>query len=125
MPATRRLSASPWPHGDGETSANAGPAVIGYHIDMIELRMQEGAVILPVKVVPGASRTRFMGEWQGRAKFAVAAAAEKGKANEALTGYLAELVGVRPRDVSIEKGTTTVSEARVRDSLKAPRSDRT
>lgn len=98
---------------------------------MIDLRMQDGAVILPVKVVPGASRTRFLGEWQGRAKFAVAVAAEKGKANEALVGYLADLFGVRPREVRVECGATTpiktiriagVTEARVRDSLKRPRS---
>ncbi len=103
----------------------------GYHIDMIELRMQDGAVILPVKVVPGASRTRFMGEWQGRAKIAVAAAPEKGKANEALVEFLAEWMGVRPRDVSVTSGETNpvktiriegASEAHVRARLTPDRS---
>lgn len=71
---------------------------------MLDLRLEGDAVLLPVKVVPGASRTRFLGEWEGRARIAVAAAAEKGKANAALTAYLAKLLGVRKRDVTVVAG---------------------
>jgi len=71
---------------------------------VLELKLEGEAVLLPVKVVPGASRTRLLGEWEGRARIAVAAAAEKGKANAALIAYLAKLLGVRKRDVTVVAG---------------------
>jgi len=74
---------------------------------MIELSTQAGAVLIPVKVVPGASQTRIMGELDGRLKVAVAAAPEKGKANEALTAFLAKRLGIRRRDVTIVSGHTS------------------
>jgi uncharacterized protein (TIGR00251 family) len=74
---------------------------------MLELSESGGAVLLPVKVVPGASRTKYMGEWQGRARFSVAAPPEKGKANEALVKALAKLLGVDRRRVSVVVGTTS------------------
>jgi len=64
-------------------------------------------VLLPVKVVPGASRTRFMGEWEGRAKIAVAAPAEGGKANKALIAFLAKRLGVRKNTIALKSGTTS------------------
>ena len=63
--------------------------------------------MLPVKVVPGASRTRCLGEWEGRARIAVAAAPEKGKANAALAAFLAKLLSVRRRDVVVVAGHTS------------------
>ena len=72
---------------------------------MLIIRSEGNAVLLPVKVVPGASRTRFLGEWDGRAKVAVAAPAEKGKANEALRTFLAKLLGVHKGDVAIVAGS--------------------
>lgn len=74
---------------------------------MVEIHVKDGAVLLPVKVVPGASRTRLMGVWQGRVKIAVAAAPEKGKANDALAAFLAKELGVRVRDVSVSAGATS------------------
>ncbi len=74
---------------------------------MLELTTEQNAVLLPVKVIPGASRTRLMGVLDGRAKIGVAAAAEKGKANEALTGFLAKLLGVRRRHVAVVSGRTS------------------
>ncbi len=73
---------------------------------MLNIRSEGNAVLLPVKVVPGASRARFLGEWDGRVKLAVAAPAEKGKANEALRTFLAKLLGVRKSDVTIVSGAT-------------------
>lgn len=64
-------------------------------------------MLLPVKVVPGASRTKYMGEWQGRARFAVAAPPEKGKANEALVKALAKLLCLDRRRVSVVVGATS------------------
>ncbi len=74
---------------------------------MLQLTLEGEGVLLPVKVVPGASRTRFLGEWEGRARIAVAAAPEKGKANAALVAFLAKLFSVRKRDVSVVTGQTS------------------
>jgi len=48
-----------------------------------------------------------MGEWEGRARIAVAAAPEKGKANAALAAFLAKLLSVRRRDVVVVAGHTS------------------
>ena len=74
---------------------------------MIRLTTDANAVLLPVKVVPGASRTRYLGEWQERARIAVAAPPEKGKANAALTDFLTDLLGVSKRAVSVVAGAGT------------------
>ncbi|MFH0983658.1 MAG: DUF167 domain-containing protein [Planctomycetota bacterium] len=74
---------------------------------MIRWVAQGDTVWVPVKVVPGASRTRIMGELDGRLKVAVAAAPEKGRANAALTAFLAKRLGIRPRAVTVVRGHTT------------------
>ncbi len=74
---------------------------------MIELTVQGDAILLPVKVVPGASRTRLLGELDGRLKVAVAAAPEKGRANDALTAFLARQLGIRPRAVTVVGGRSS------------------
>lgn len=74
---------------------------------MIEIRQDGDAVLLPVKVVPGASRTRCLGELGGRLKVAVASPPEGGQANKALVVYLADRLGVRKRAVTVETGLTS------------------
>lgn len=74
---------------------------------MVEITVQDGAVLLPVKVVPGASRTRLMGEHDDRLKIAVAAAPEKGRANDALIEFLAKMLDVRKKDISVVSGPTS------------------
>ena len=71
---------------------------------MLNITTENEAVRLPVKVVPGASRTRYLGEWDGRARIAVAAPPEKGKANQAVVKLLAELLGVDRRDIEVVAG---------------------
>jgi len=44
-----------------------------YSIDMLNLTTEKNAVLLSVKVIPGASRTRFLGELDGRARISLAA----------------------------------------------------
>ncbi len=67
-----------------------------------------------MKVVPGASRTRYQGEWDGMARIAVAAPPEKGKANTALTEFLAKLLGVRKTEVQVIRGqTATIKTIRI------------
>lgn len=64
----------------------------------------DGGAILLVKVVPGASRTAYVGQWNGRAKIAVAAPPEKGRANEALVKYLVDLLAVKRSSVVVSSG---------------------
>ena len=75
-----------------------------YNIGMLDLAAQEDAVILPVKVVPGASQTRYCGPWKGRARIAVTAPPEKGQANKAVKEFLAGMLRLRRSDVSIIAG---------------------
>jgi uncharacterized protein (TIGR00251 family) len=74
---------------------------------MLDIRADGKDVLLAVKVVPGASRTRVAGVLGDRLKVAVAAAPEKGKANAALTAYLAKTCGLNKRDVLVESGETS------------------
>jgi len=62
--------------------------------------------LLPVKVIPNASRSRLMGEWDGRLKIAVAAPPEKGRANDAVCAFLAKTLAVRKQTVSVAQGHT-------------------
>jgi uncharacterized protein (TIGR00251 family) len=71
---------------------------------MLRIETEDNAVILPVKIVPGASRTRYLGEWEGCARFAVASPPEKGRANRELVSFLAELLGVRRQVVEVITG---------------------
>jgi uncharacterized protein (TIGR00251 family) len=71
---------------------------------MIDIRQDGDAVLLPVKVVPGASRTRLLGELGGRLKVAVASPPEGGQANKALVAFLADRLGIRKGDLTVETG---------------------
>jgi uncharacterized protein YggU (UPF0235/DUF167 family) len=67
-------------------------------------------VRLHVRVRPGARRTGFVG-WYGEIpKLAVAAPAVDGAANEAVVVALAELLGLRPRQVHLVGGIASRSK---------------
>jgi uncharacterized protein (TIGR00251 family) len=74
---------------------------------MIALTDTAEGVIFTVKVVPGSSRTRIAGEMGTMLKVNIAAAPEKGKANECLAEYLSEVLGVRKNAVTILSGQTS------------------
>lgn len=61
---------------------------------------------LHVKVVPGSSRNCIAGRYGDALKVKVAAAAEKGKANEAVIGLLAEALGIKPGQIALIAGHT-------------------
>lgn len=65
----------------------------------------DGAVI-ELLVQPRASRTRVVGEHDGRLKVQLAAPPVDGEANEALLRFLAERLGVRRSDVALLAGVT-------------------
>lgn len=61
-------------------------------------------MILELHVQPGAARSGFAGEHDGRLKLRLAAPAVEGKANEALIEFLADYFGVPKRNVRIAAG---------------------
>ena len=70
------------------------------------VKQSDGRVVFGVKVVPGSSRTAVCGLLDGMLKVKVAAAPEKGKANDCLIGFLAEELGVKKKAIEIVKGNT-------------------
>lgn len=70
------------------------------------LREVPGGVALEVLVQPRASRTRVVGEHDGRLKIQLAAPPVDGEANAALVEFLARTLAVRRSDVAIERGET-------------------
>lgn len=67
---------------------------------------QPEGILLRVKVVPGASRTKVAGVLGDRLKVAVAAPPEDGKANRAVCELIAEVFGVALRAVTLAEGRT-------------------
>ena len=70
------------------------------------VKQSDGRVVFRVKVVAGSSRTAVCGLLDGMLKVKVAAAAEKGKANDCLIDFLAEELGVKKKAIEIVKGNT-------------------
>ena len=60
--------------------------------------------MLPVHAAPGASKNRVAGEHDGSLRVAVAAIADRGKANQELTEFLAEVLGVTRAAVKLVSG---------------------
>jgi uncharacterized protein (TIGR00251 family) len=58
-------------------------------------------VILPVKVVPGASRDRVAGRYGEGIKVQTSAPPEAGKANAAVARILAQFLGLKPAQVEL------------------------
>ena len=56
--------------------------------------------------MPGSSRTALAGRLGEMVKIKVAAAPEKGRANENLTEFLAQRLGIRRQQVTIVSGHT-------------------
>lgn len=61
-------------------------------------------MILELHVQPGAARSEFAGEHDGRLKLRLAAPANEGKANAELIEFLADFFGVPKRNVRIAAG---------------------
>jgi uncharacterized protein (TIGR00251 family) len=63
-----------------------------------------GGAELELLVQPRASRTRVLGEHDGRLKIQLAAPPVDGEANAALVAFLAEALGVRRAELKIVRG---------------------
>jgi uncharacterized protein (TIGR00251 family) len=70
------------------------------------LREEGGSVTLELLVQPRASRTRLVGEHDGRLKLQLAAPPVDGEANGALVEFLAKALGVPKGSVALLRGET-------------------
>jgi uncharacterized protein (TIGR00251 family) len=67
-------------------------------------RLSGAAILLAVKAVPGAPRSRIVGADGGRLRIQIAAAAEDGKANAELRTFLAKTLGCPRKDIALVAG---------------------
>jgi uncharacterized protein (TIGR00251 family) len=71
------------------------------------LRAAAEGVVLDLNVVPGAKRTELVGLHDGALRVRLAAPPVDGKANDALTTWLAHELGLVRRDVELLRGTSS------------------
>lgn len=69
------------------------------------LSPREGGIVVAVKAVPRARRTRAAGEQAGLLRVQVAAPPHEGQANAALCAYLATAAGARPSQARVRRGS--------------------
>lgn len=74
---------------------------------MINYLEKDGALIFKVQVVPRASRSRIVGEYNSALRVRIAAPPVDGAANEELVRVLAQAFGVRKSAVQITAGQTS------------------
>jgi len=74
---------------------------------MILCKTDEGAVLVPVRAQPRASRNKVLGQQRSALKIAVTAPPEDGRANDAVAKTLAKALGVRPSAVTLAAGPTS------------------
>lgn len=72
----------------------------------LDVKQDHGRVVFQARVVASSSRTAVSGLLDGMLKVKVAAAPEKGKANECLIAFLAGKLGVKKKAIEIVKGKT-------------------
>ena len=73
---------------------------------VLDLTETPEGVLIPVKVVPGASRDRIAGVLDGALKITVSAPPERGRANRAVLALLTRALRVRRRQLTLVGGET-------------------
>jgi uncharacterized protein (TIGR00251 family) len=73
---------------------------------MVDLRQRGEAVAFTVRVVPRASRNKIAGIHDGAVRIRLTAPPVDGAANEALIGFLANVLRVPKRDIELVSGQT-------------------
>lgn len=76
-------------------------------MESLALEPVAGGTLLPLKVVPGATREGIRGFYSGRLRIAVTAAPEKGKANRAVVDLLEHRLHLPHGTVEIHKGAAS------------------
>jgi len=79
-------------------------AVSIFIMNNLKIEQTDSGVIFHVKVVPGSSITKIAGILDGMLKVKIAAAPEKGKANQALIEFLSKKLGVKKNNIAIVSG---------------------
>ncbi len=80
-------------------------------MEQVKIQQAGSSVIFSVKVVPRSSKTAVAGVLGGMLKVKLAAAPEKGKANESLMEFLADTLGVKRNAITITSGHTSPVKA--------------
>lgn len=75
-------------------------------MNALPITEREGTITFLVRVTPRAKRNEIIGAADGALKVKLAAPPVEGAANEALTKFLAERLGVRAAQVEIVSGHT-------------------
>jgi uncharacterized protein (TIGR00251 family) len=68
------------------------------------MRISGTELLLDIKAVPGASKSRIAGISAGRLRVTIAAAPEDGKANEELRSFLAKSFGIPKKEITLKAG---------------------
>lgn len=74
---------------------------------MIFLQTKGDILLLAVHAQPGASRTKIMGEYNESLKVAVQSPPVDGAANDALTGFLSEVLGLSRKNIELKSGLSS------------------
>ena len=73
----------------------------------LNIRQENGNSVITVKIVPGSSSpSKVCGLLDGMLKIKIASPPEKGKANQCLIKFLAEILGVHKNSIQIISGQT-------------------
>jgi uncharacterized protein (TIGR00251 family) len=67
-------------------------------------RLSGASILLAIKAVPGASKSRIAGAGDGRLRIKIAAAAEDGRANAELRAFLAKALDCPRKDIALVAG---------------------
>jgi uncharacterized protein len=73
---------------------------------MESLRETKDGLILPIKVIPGASKSGIVGWHNGRLKVRICAPAEKGEANRAVVHFLSKTFEIPQSKIVLLKGAS-------------------
>jgi uncharacterized protein len=76
-------------------------------MEQLKIQQAGSSVIFSVKVVPRSSKTTIAGVLGDMLKVKLAAAPEKGKANDSLVAFLADTLGLKRNTVTITSGQTS------------------
>jgi len=74
---------------------------------MVKLEVHARGVVVPVRAQAGAKRSSIGGEHNGMLKVSVSAVPERGKANRAIIGLLAEAFSVAKSQITVLSGETS------------------
>ena len=73
----------------------------------VKIREKAGKLLLSVRVQPGATGNQIVGSYNGALKIRLAAPAQRGRANQQLLAFLARILNLSVRNVSLSRGRSS------------------